>query len=259
MLEDTRSVSENCLYVVFKPELTEARIRSYFAGLIKEVEEIICERSSTYVPNCKYVINIPPISNTGKSYAYIWVTSKEVAHIIVGRNYDGSFISDASKDVDVDDGPKSAKDTLFKMDWDFTPILSTAKCEKYAPKPVEGCTIPPFVIRAKAEDPGAEYTFGTLFCKSPLPKTYKESYLHELFSPFNTSDTESIQVTKTLAGNAYIRFPKKIDACFALMLTKKHVDQERNLVLSFDHALFREKQTKPSYPRNNNYNNNSRR
>ena len=256
MLEDSWSVSENCLYVVFKPKLTQGQIYSYFESLISDVEVNICKRSSTYVPNCKHIINILPVSEGDKSPAYVWVTNKQVLNMITGYNYDGSVI--VSAPVESHNEPKSAKDTLFTMDWDMRPVLSrpTEYHEKYSAKAVDGCTLTPFFAKARACDPGPEYTFGTLFCKSPLPKTYKESYLVELFAPFNTSETDSIYVTKTYKGNAYVKFPNKIDACFALMLTKKYYDVNRDLMLCFDHAQYHEERPKPTRSRNdyNSYN-----
>lgn len=230
-------VSENCLYSILG-NMTKAEVVRYFAACVEEIEAIICKRTTKYVPNCKYKVNVLPCSSP--TIAYMWVTNREIPWMLTGRTHEGSIITDP-EDTCVAKGEvnfhgMSAKEQLFAMDWDEIP---TTSYEKYVPPNMPGTNSPPVFVRAKADIPGPEYERGTLFCKSPLPQDYKEEYLCSLFAPFNTS-RKAIHVTKTGRGNAYIRFPIPTDACFALMLTKKYYDEERNVSLSFDYSIAKE-------------------
>lgn len=228
--------SEHCLYCIYG-SMTKDQVLEHFSETVSEIESIICERTNRYVPNCKYKVNVLPGKPT---VVYIWATNREIPWMLTGRTHEGSNISDVKKTPSGNnqaclDG-MSAKEQLFAMDWDEIP---TAQYEKYIPPNMPGCKEPPIFAQAYADVPGPEYDIGTLFCKSPLPSDYTEDNLCKLFAPFNTSRS-ALHVTKTGKGNAYIRFPVPTDACFALMLMKKHYDEGRKISLSFDHSIAKE-------------------
>ena len=236
-------VSENCAYFVFKPQLSSDVICKYFEDTVREIDAIVCERSKSYVSNCTHYANIPPSTANDKSHAYLWVESKEILRVFMGRNHDGTAIRDSTAVSSriADNSSKGVKDTLFNMDWSFSSIETpVVHYEKYVVKPVPGYERSPFVCQAKGIMSDETYDFGTLFCRTPLPGWYKEEYLFEIFQTFNTNKAVPVNVTKTFKGNAYIKFPIASDACFALMMTKKYRDVSREVELSFDHALYRE-------------------
>lgn len=238
--------SDNCMYAIFG-YASEEDVYKYMASTIKDVEATICARCESYVPDCKYIINIPRRTEESRTYAYIWVTSKPVLWMLTGKNHDGATLDTVPRKLTPLISDVSVSKQLFAADWSETlPVIF----EEYVIPVMLENTIKPFFLRAIATYPSEEYDVGTLYCKTILPQGYNESFLVNLFAPFNHS-RHPVQVTKTYKGNAYIKFPNEADACFALMLTKKHYDVERQILLSFDYALVRSQPKEQSKARYN--------
>lgn len=232
--------SDNCMYWFFDVKLKEEDIRSYVVDVIHEVNDIVKQRIPGYVEECQYFINVPPASNLSKSYCYVWVSSKEVLRIMTGRNHDGSSVRNPPNHAEKAGNEKLS---VFAMDWSYMEDEPEVYYPKYELPLIEGYDIPATCSQARVTEPSEEYVFGTLYCKSTLADRYDEVYLRNIFSRFNTSSYKDIQVTKTATNNAYISFPNKIDACFALLLTKKYKVREHGDELSFDYAIFKERKT----------------
>jgi hypothetical protein len=253
-------VTEHCLYVLTRT-LDINETEAYITNVVADVERIICTRSSTYVPDCKFIINTPPNNglDMGNGHCFLWVTSVEVFRTLIGKNYDGTIIISV-----VTMSPKESETkhveraTAFNTNWADEIDEKPAVITQY---------IPPAVFDTKNESLDIKFytaTFarvdsythndGTLFCQSKLPREYRDEDLCTLFAPFVVRGTMTVK--QTPSGNAIITFTDKDSAYFALCMRKKYYDEKYKFTLSFDHARKQTRKSGPSNRRgaNNQYN-----
>jgi len=225
-------ITEHCLYVLIG-NMSLEDVRTYISTILKpEVELMVSQQCSTYVPDCRFIINY-----TSQKYCFVWVTSKEVFRLLVGRDYKGTHITESTTSGTENKLVGLTPRNLFDIDWSETePIVHEFK--KFKAPLWKGSPAPIFEP-AKVKRIGVGYKEGSLFCKTKLPTNYSETELIRIFSPFNTQG--ALTVAKTANGNAFINFTYVDDAYFALCMTKKYYDKEAELELSFDYAYKREK------------------
>lgn len=216
--------------------LTEAEVIEYTERMLKDVEAEIVIRDHFYVPGCRFTINMPStkianyVPKYGNSHAFVWFTRKEVFYMLSGRDYDGESIFADTLSSSLDGiGPVS---DVLTTEWS-EPVRVR---KSYCPPSNDADKHTPDFSPAHTEryEGDAE---GTLFCVTSLPDEITNEDLAEIFSQFVTQG--ELEITRTSAGKAYIRFTHCDDAYFALLMTKKYYFERCKIMLDFTHSKFR--------------------
>lgn len=227
--EMSRPHSDHCFYCT-TCSMTLEEVTAHIQHLVQDAEVAISARCDSYVPNCKFLVNMP-LSRDGKTqkHCYLWVTNKEVHRMLSGLNYDGRKIVAGPAPVVVE--RRSAFEELQAVDW---ADMTTTEFQPYEPPKHEHFTLGQVAV----ERVGRDYVEGKLFCAVQLPKSYPTERLQSLFQPFVTSGYLSV-IRSREGDRASIAFSNRDDAYFALCMRKKYYDEEHKIELAFNYCKSR--------------------
>jgi len=218
-------VTFNCIYMK-SDEMTLEEVERYLTELIKNVEEKLVLKLSNYVPNCRFIVNMPRNreGNTMR-HCYIWVTAREVFNELTldRENLEKPTIKTPTIPT---------IQNIFEIDW--------AEEDPSVQMPIE---IPPIkgvvpkFIPAKVERINEDYEEGKLYCLTKH-NSITDRLLAEIFTPFITYGRLVISIDKIPNGEPkiFVTFDNPDDAYFALLMRKKYYEPNIELLLSFDYA-----------------------
>lgn len=218
--------TENCLHVVTGGMSYEEVIK-YISKIYNELLLIIRERfrgnNINYIPECKFRVNMPSTKTlNAKDFCFLWVP-KEMFHMLLEKDYDGSYIDDTSL------SPLEA----LRDDWTKDHPV------KYIPPPFrfgDDFVYRPKFSKATVENRvSSDFIEGTLRCVNS-PNHITERDMISMFSLFSRGTISVISYSNPRSKCFDIIFGDPDSSYFALYMMKKHSIKGYHHPLIFEHA-----------------------
>jgi hypothetical protein len=207
--------------------MTYDDVIKYISKIYNELLILIREKfrtnNKTYVPECKFRINMPSTKTiNAKDFCFLWVP-REMFFMLLGRDYDGSYIEDSSLsplEVLMNDW---SKDHVVKYP---IPPFKFSDDTLYQPKFTEA------LVENRV---GSDFIEGTLRCTN-APLHLAECDIIRMFCMFSRGTISVMSYTNTRGKCFDVIFGDPDCAYFALYMMKKHTVKGCGRPLIFEHA-----------------------